>query len=88
MQPPEISRLKSLQMREARLKRAAARQGLAIVTSGNGRYRIVDPQTQAVVHTTTSGDDSLTISQAEAFLGDPKAMKSIDVANLNAANDE
>jgi hypothetical protein len=48
----------------------------------------VDPQTDAVVHDGTSGDYSLTIEQAEAFLGDPSNTQSIDIGNLNAANDE
>jgi len=48
----------------------------------------VDPQTDAVVHDGTSGDYSLTIEQAEAFLGDPRNTQSIDIGNLNAANDE
>jgi len=82
----------SLKAREARLRRAAARQGLAIVKSRrrdeNAGYTIVDPQTEAVVRAAPSGDDSLTIDQAEAILGNPQNTKSISVANLNAANDE
>lgn len=82
----------SLKAREARLRRAAARQGLAIVKS-RGRdveagYAIVDPQTEAVVRAGPSGGHNLTIEQAEAILGDPQNTKAISVANLNAANDE
>ena len=88
MEPPsdKLRAAKSLEAREARLRRAAASLGLAIVKSRHGGYRIVDPQTQATVHNAASGN--LTISQAEAFLGNPQGIKSIAVANLNAANDE
>ena len=82
----------SLKAREARLRRVAARQGLAIVKSrrrdANAGYMIVDPQTEAVVRTGPSGGECLTIEQAEAIVGDPKKAESISVANLNAANDE
>ena len=85
-------RTSNLPEREARLRRAAARRGLAIAKSSqqeaSAGYRIVDPQTDAVVHDGTSGDYSLTIEQAEAFLGDPRNTQSIDIGNLNAANDE
>lgn len=82
----------SLEAREARLYRTAVRQGLAIEKShlcdGKSGYRIVDPQTEAVVRDGPSGDYSLTIEQAEAFLGDLQNTKSIPVADLNAANDD
>jgi hypothetical protein len=89
---PKAQMSDSLKAREARLRRAAARQGLAIAKSGRrGReagYAIVDPQTEAVVRDGPSGDHDLTIEQAEAILGNPQDTKSISVANLNAANDE
>ncbi len=82
----------NLSAREARLRRAAGRRGLAIAKSSqlgaSAGYRIVDPQTDVVVHDGTSGDYSLTIEQAEAFLGDSSNTQSIDIGNLNAANDE
>jgi hypothetical protein len=81
----------SLKAREARLRRAAARQGLAIVKSrrrGAKAYAIVDPETEAIIRDGASDDDALTIEQAEAVLGNPQNTKSISVANLNAANDE
>ena len=82
----------SLKAREARLRRVAARQGLAIVKSRRrgekAGYAIVDPQTETVARGGASSDGSLTIEQAEAILGDPQSTKSISVANLNAANDE
>ena len=79
----------TLKAREARLRRAAARQGLAVTKSrrrdGDAGYRIIDPETEAVVHDGVAGDCGLTIDQAEARLGDPK--KSISIANLTSAND-
>lgn len=79
----------TLKAREARLRRAAARQGLAITKSRrrgvDGGYRIIDPQTEAVVHDGAAGECSLTIDQAEAWLGD--SQKSISIANLTSAND-
>jgi hypothetical protein len=82
----------SLAAREARLRRVAARQGLAIVKSRRrgeeASYAIVDPQTETVARGGASSDGSLTIEQAEAILGDPQSTKSISIANLNAANDE
>lgn len=81
-----------LKLREARLRRAAVRQGLAIEKSrrrgAKAGYRIVDPQTGAVVRDGASGEYSLAIEQAESILGNPQTAKSISVANLNAANDE
>lgn len=81
----------SLVARETRLRRAAARKGLSIAKSrrgGRAGYRIVDPQTAAIVRDGASGEYSLTLEQAEAFVGDPQNMQSVAVANLNAANDE
>lgn len=82
----------SLKAREARLRRVAARRGLAIEKSrrrgAKAAYTIVDPQTEAVVRAGPSGGESLTIEQAEAILGNPQTAESISVANLNAANDE
>lgn len=77
-----------LEARESRLRRVAARRGLAIEKSEAAGYRIVDPQSEAVVHDGPSGNHSLTIEQAEAFLGDPENQQAIDIENLNAANDE
>jgi len=82
----------SIAAREARLRRAAARRGLSIAKSrrrdARGGYRIVDPQTDAVVRDGASGAFSLTLEQAEAFLGDPQKTQSVPVENLTAANDE
>ena len=78
--------------RESRLRRVAARQGLAIAKSRRRTaqvgYRIVDPQTQEVVRDGAAGDYSLSIEEAEAILGARQGTESISVANLNAANDE
>jgi hypothetical protein len=82
----------SLKARESRLRRAAARRGMALAKSRRGGasngYRIVDPQTDAIVHDGDAGEYSLTLDQAEAFLGDPQQTGSISIDNLNAANDE
>jgi len=82
----------TIAVREARLRRAAARKGWSVAKSGRrdtkGGYRIADPQTDAVVHDGAAGEYSLTLEQAEAFVGDPKNAETVDVDNLNAANDQ
>lgn len=84
-----LRRAAAPQAREPRLRRAAAPQCLVAPTSRrrgvNSGCGIIDLRTEAIVHDGASDEYSLTIDQAEAWLGDPH--KSISIANLYSAND-